>query len=545
MPEQVRFPYGDAFIVGTPHIDQLANRLYQQEQQERLYKRQQEKLMDDEFARNLSGIKDADIGDLTKAYGDYKLHYMRLQRRRGRVTPEEQLDLLRSKANVFDVIQKSKEEKAAIGILDKAVRGDKTGIYDDEKARNRIMTRLRTPTSQYGKYTEQDEKGNPVPFDLTDENAYLYKLGASDFGKDFKEAEGKERQLNPDEAIKDPNDPFRTLQKTYKGKNSFIDYYNTLLPRIAGSKEQKDFVLRTNLEYPPEKQHELDVRFNELLKDPNYRKRYGLKEGDNIPLSAYDSDLAKAVAIRAKQHAIDTRFTEGKAINPLNTYEKTKDAQQFAIEQQARGAKFAMDRVYAIAGLKRTTENEDDMKGISAILNNTKTIIDNGKPVKGQFGQEIPELVEVSDIDVLNTAKNIKDAPISKITFDKNKDQFNIEYDGWMDTQNNFHPAETIPLSKQDYLRIKVDKMNPKNKGNTNAILDKIISDNKGLYPAIQKAFAPEVPTQTHTKTTTSEFSKIPMGADVMIKVNGKVMKGKKSDLQKLDNAKIKYEIIK
>src|SRR4051812_7401356 len=104
-----RFPSGDAFIISTPHIDQLANRVYQEEQQDKLYRRQQDKMLDDEFARNLSGIRDADISDLTKAYGDFKLAHIALQKKRHGATPQDQLDLLRKKAGVYDIINKSKQ----------------------------------------------------------------------------------------------------------------------------------------------------------------------------------------------------------------------------------------------------------------------------------------------------------------------------------------------------------------------------------------------------------------------------------------------------
>lgn len=524
MAEQIHFPYGNAFIVGTPNIEKFSDRLYQEERQKHLYRQKRNKMLDDEFSRNLSGVRDSDIGDLTKAYGDFKMSHMALQKKKGQVTPQDQLELLRKKANVYEVINGSKQEKEWEEAQGKQIMTDKKGYYADD-AHEQLIQRRKTPLSKLDKSKDAN---------------LLYQYYEPNLDKQLKEARGTEVEV-PVKIGQSKTDPLKDDKEVYKAGNTPDKFANSLLEGVMTSNQGRNFSGIMNHKYTDEEFQDLTNRYAAKVNDPKFIAVYG----EPKPLPAPDTDLGRAVAIRTMEEYANKQIKPIRMISEINADRALKARQQFAVEQQKRGAKFAMDRVYAIAGLKRTTENEDDMKGISAILNNTKTIIDNGKPVKGQFGQEIPELVEVSDIDVLNTAKNIKDAPISKITFDKNKDQFNIEYDGWMDTQNNFHPAETIPLSKQDYLRIKVDKMNPKNKGNTNAILDKIISDNKGLYPAIQKAFAPETPTQTHTKTTTSEFSKIPMGADVMIKVNGKVMKGKKSDLQKLDNAKIKYEIIK
>lgn len=344
-------PSGNAFIVETPYLDSLHNRLYNEQQQQRLQRQRDVAALDDEFTRNVANIKDADVDDLTAVYNDYKQSSQKLMKQKGGVDPKQQLEVLRKKAAMYKLINESKEEKEAIKLLGKAISSDAKGIYDAGAAA-RLSARLRTPTSKYGNYSEPGADGKPMPVDLRDANAYLYKLGASDFSKDFETAAGRERDLTPDDPIQDPNDKFKMQQKTYKGKNNPIEYYNTLLPRIAGSKEQKDFVLRTQIDYPPEKVAALEQQFNELMKDPSYRKRYGLKDGDNIPLSSYDSDVAKAARIRAMQHAVDTRFTEGKPLALQNTEAITADRQKFAKEQQQRAHQNSLARLYVYAGIQ-------------------------------------------------------------------------------------------------------------------------------------------------------------------------------------------------
>jgi len=96
MPNGYSVPFGNIFEVKTPATDRLGERIHQEERQREVYRQQQSRILDDEFARNMSGIRDSDIGDLTKAYGDYKISYQNTLKKREGVSPEEQLEVLAS-----------------------------------------------------------------------------------------------------------------------------------------------------------------------------------------------------------------------------------------------------------------------------------------------------------------------------------------------------------------------------------------------------------------------------------------------------------------
>jgi len=102
--------------------------------------------LDDEFARNVAGIRDADVGDLTKSYGDYKLAFKNLLKRPQGGTPEEQLDVLRKKAELYKIINGSKQQRDIEEEIRKGLRTN-PDIYEDE-AHNNLFNSIRTPLSK-------------------------------------------------------------------------------------------------------------------------------------------------------------------------------------------------------------------------------------------------------------------------------------------------------------------------------------------------------------------------------------------------------------
>jgi len=374
-------PFGNSFLVDTPALDQLEQRLYVEQKQREAQRQRDIAALDDEFSKNVTNIRDADVDDLTKAYQDYKLLSQATMKQKGGVSPQQQMEVLRKKADMYKLINESKAEMDRAKLLGTAINKDTRGIYDD-KAIARMQARLKTPLSKMGSYSELDEKGVATPLDLRDDNNYLYKLGASDFSKDFEYARGKDRDLTPDERIEDPKDPLMWVTKQYKGKNSPIEFYTNLLPRIAGSKEQRDFVLRTELDYPPEKVAALEARYQQLIKDPSYRKRYGLKEGDDIPLSSYDNPVSKAVRIRAMEHAVSNPIIEKVDKIAKNTSAVMDRTEKFRREIQDR----IDNRTFSAINMRRNFQLLDE-EGKEQYV---QTVVDKF----GENGQGLPEVVK-------------------------------------------------------------------------------------------------------------------------------------------------------
>ena len=72
-------PYGDVYTIPTSTVDGIANRLYQEQKIREQQKLQQDKALDDEFAKNVAGVKSADIPDITSAYNEFKQAHINLQ----------------------------------------------------------------------------------------------------------------------------------------------------------------------------------------------------------------------------------------------------------------------------------------------------------------------------------------------------------------------------------------------------------------------------------------------------------------------------------
>lgn len=90
-------PYGNDFLVDTPALDRLHQNLYLEQKNRELQRQREVAALDDEYSRNVSQIKDADVDDLTKAYSDYKQSTQQAMKQKGGTSPQQQLELLRKK----------------------------------------------------------------------------------------------------------------------------------------------------------------------------------------------------------------------------------------------------------------------------------------------------------------------------------------------------------------------------------------------------------------------------------------------------------------
>src|SRR6185503_1828298 len=95
--------WGDIFAVNTPYIDQLSNQLAAEEKARQLQQQKASQLLDEQMSRSLANVRTPDIGDISKAYGDWKLANMALINKHN-VTPEQRLQVLAKKAGLYKSI---------------------------------------------------------------------------------------------------------------------------------------------------------------------------------------------------------------------------------------------------------------------------------------------------------------------------------------------------------------------------------------------------------------------------------------------------------
>ena len=61
-----RFPYGDAFLVQTPYLDRVGAMMINDQKQREANQAKEAQALDQEFGKNISGMRDADIPELTQ-----------------------------------------------------------------------------------------------------------------------------------------------------------------------------------------------------------------------------------------------------------------------------------------------------------------------------------------------------------------------------------------------------------------------------------------------------------------------------------------------
>lgn len=370
----IQRPYGNSFLVETPALDQLSNRLYQEEQRRNQLRYQENKQLDEEFSRNLAGIRDSDIGDLTKSYGDYKLAYQQLMKKKGGGTPQEQLEILRKKADVYDIINKSKQDKTWEDAQAKQIMTDKKGIYADD-AHQQLLQRRGTPLSQLNRDNDQN---------------LLYKYSVPDLDKELKTARGTDKEVRIPIGV-DEKDPLKDKIEVYKVGNSPNQYFSSLLNDVVSKNQGRNFAGLINNKYSDQELEDLTNRYEAKITDPKFVAIHG--ETKPFPPSALQTDLGKAVAIQTMEEAVNYPLTP-KVISEVNVERQTKDRQKFAIEQQARAAKNSLARLYVYANIQdRKPESvEKDINGLitnhieEGRNNNGEVLVDNEtyKSITGQ-----------------------------------------------------------------------------------------------------------------------------------------------------------------
>lgn len=152
-------PYGSIFSFKTPYLDKASDRLYAEQRQREQMRQQQQRVLDDEFAKNMANVKDIDVPEIAKKYGDWKLHYQQLQKN-GSVSPEQQLENLRKKADIYRAINESKAQKER-DENDRKLLGTHPENLVDE-ANDVLLQRYKTPTSQLGSVMFKNPLGQDV-----------------------------------------------------------------------------------------------------------------------------------------------------------------------------------------------------------------------------------------------------------------------------------------------------------------------------------------------------------------------------------------------
>jgi len=280
MPYAGGSPYGDIFRIPTTTIDNIANRLYAEGRQRDAQKQQDLKTLDDDFGKNIAGIKSADVNDVTAAYNDFKQASIALQKKGNKATPQDQMEVMLKRANAYEAIGKSKEDKERIKQYGLTIKSDNKGRYKTDAAQ-KLTQWLNTPTSKRDVDADQSE----IKFAYSYPN--LAKLTTDALGKktEYKMPTGKpsaKGDLYDDEEV-------------YNKFNSANQIFDHIFNTVATDPNNNAFTLTVMDNMTDVEKDALKTKYFAKINDPAFKKLYG----DTLPFpeSASKTDLGEAAAL--------------------------------------------------------------------------------------------------------------------------------------------------------------------------------------------------------------------------------------------------------
>lgn len=335
--------FGDIFTANTPALDRFGNQLYQDQKIREAQRAKQQQMLDEEFARNISKIKDADIPEAIQKYGDFKLKTQMLMRKKGGGTPEEQFDVLKSKGAFYDTVNKSKAQREDDIYLAKDMRQN-WEKYDDDNAHNYLIERIQTPTSKLGLSSKyKDEKGNPV--DLINNKSFFYKGTNYNLGDALKKAAGTPHNT-PYQKEEDLAGGLGKSVTNYQFGNNPLAYKEQLMGQLATAKGGRSAAaLWTGI---PQAQKELvDQMYNDtpldkwemvtgkrqiqplIVNNPdnaaeqlaNYQAKLNFVSNEPVPMKTqqlYDRNSIMNKQEQNRREDATTRFNRAKVLVGLN-----------------------------------------------------------------------------------------------------------------------------------------------------------------------------------------------------------------------------------
>jgi hypothetical protein len=334
--QRIQGAFGDIFTPNTSYTDRAAAQLYAEQKQREAKQQQLNAALDDEFSKNLAGIRDADIPELTQKYTDWKLANMQAMKQKGGISPQQQMDLLRKKAAMYDTIGQSKqqkqwEEENAKGVM---VAPDN---YEDNAHQN-LMQHRQMPLNLL-------KQNNLFGYDYT-YNAHNYK----DAADDIKKARG-EKIVIEDAGMQAPDDKFAKIYNKYQINSAQPEAVkNFYLSKIGGSQQAKKHYTWELKNLPEDELTKTQAQFDAI--PDSYWKLLGRKKPD-LSYQNTDDNAHVYATYQAQKAAIENmpfKVGERKEINTQlakeadQAFQNQKQAQQFAQQKELAGIRFGYQK---------------------------------------------------------------------------------------------------------------------------------------------------------------------------------------------------------
>lgn len=357
-------PWGNAFIVNTPRTDRFVQQMLVEQKQRDAIRQQQMQALDDEFAKNVANVRDIDIPEVQKAYGDYQNLYIGLMKKKGGATPEDRLNLLRAKGNMYKLINESKQLLTDEEDLRKEIMKN-PDVFEDDAAsilsvrRQTPLSKLRTP----GIF--KDAKGNPL--NLLDYNTYRYKGPNFDFSNSLKDAQGLLRPVFQEEEALEGG--LQSKITEYKFGNTPAQFYDKLLASLAERKAGRSaaaVVANTN--------PELIAQTQEAFKGipPERWQKMGISQPQEIIITEEDTPQEVFAKHQAQLYAINNeplkdtpKFVDNKAA--IMKAQEEKERRMAALRNQMAENRIRLQQ--RLMQEAKAAQNAGDKEGQELALN--------------------------------------------------------------------------------------------------------------------------------------------------------------------------------
>lgn len=336
---------GNAYLFNTPKSDRVGDLLLQQQRQRDFEAQRQNQLLDTQFSRNVSGMKDADIPELTQKWGDYKQAKLDLYKNGSKMNNNDriqaELDAQRKLGAAYGVINSSKEDLATIKSHAVAVAKDTKGLYADD-ARDKLRQWTETPTSQRDKSKDGD---------------IFYPYSIPNLDEELKTARGKQEDftLNLGQS---GTDPMKDDKEIYKVGNNARQFYDSFIGSMVSTNKGTNFTGLTNHIHSDSELEDLKNKYYAKVNDPKYILVHG--QPQDFPESS-NTNLGKAVKIKAMEEVVNSPFVPTRKVSETNLERynalknnQSKDAATLSYERALEKQKI---------GINAHKDNLDKMMG--------------------------------------------------------------------------------------------------------------------------------------------------------------------------------------
>lgn len=324
-------PYGDAFIVQTPALQNAANMLYRQQQQRLQMGYQDWQATQRQLQKEFANVRSADIGDVMKAYDEYKF-----AKQKTLFDPK----VIHDKKAYAEAIQSANEKKAQ---LQQMINGsnelkEQDKNYADDIAKNRDLytDNAGTTLAQW----MQMPMTQRVKSGYIGNQPLLYQGTNTDFGKLEKDAAGVNQTTYLPEGLS--ADKLSYEQKGFSHLNNPVHFYHLYSGELAKRQVGKDASAAWQ-KIPDEVKAETEKEFNEL--PDSYWQGYGIPK-PNLTQDSGQSNAEKFAILKAQQYALanepqiaDTKTRENKSaildaqLKNEKTMEGLRQGNRMAIEK--------------------------------------------------------------------------------------------------------------------------------------------------------------------------------------------------------------------